>query len=226
MLVRFPSRRTKTPLWRQRQREQERWLFVAGFVLILLAGLAAFAVFDGFAPSPELNAALLFAAVFVTLAAPPPVLRFFWHEFANRWGVKPPTPVLSPHVIDGDTIHDVANGLRYRLANIDAPETGDNAKCHRERERGEDAKSVAHQLVANATRVEVRTTFRMDQYGRRIAFVLVDGVDLGEILVQRGLARPWRGTRRRWCGRNGGLAKIAQAGLKRHACSACAHWRN
>ena len=215
----------KLPLWRRRQREQDSWLFAVTFVMILVAGLVGFAAFDGFAPTPALNAALMCGAIGVALAAPPPVLRFFWHEFANRCGVRPPRPILSPHVIDGDTIHDLANGLRYRLANIDAPETEHNAKCHRERERGEFAKAVARQIVATASRVEVRTTFRVDQYGRRVAFVIVDGIDLGEILVARGLARPWRGTRRRWCGPNGGLAKIARAGFMPHTCGTCRHWR-
>lgn len=226
MWVWIPQRRTNEPRWRKRRREQDSWLFAVTFVLILLAGLAGSAAIDGVAGSEPLNVALVAAALLLACAAPPAVVRLVWHEFANRFGLRPSRRLLSPHVIDGDTIHDLANGLRYRLANIDAPETGDNAKCHKERERGERAKMVARGLVADAQCVEARPTFRIDQYGRRIAFVLIDGVDLGEMLVERGLARPWRGTRRRWCGPRGGLAKIARNDILGHSCQTCRNWRS
>jgi endonuclease YncB( thermonuclease family) len=151
--------------------------------------------------------------------------RMAWHLFANTVAVEPPRPILSPWVIDGDTVDDRAIGVRYRLANIDAPETGDNAKCFKENERGEAARRAAIALVRKAARVEVRRTWRVDYFGRRVAFVLVDGDDLGVELVKLGLARPWRGERGRWCGKNGGLAKIARSGAMQHSCLTCANWR-
>lgn len=169
------------------------------------------------------SAAIIFTGAL--LIAPPWLRRLVWHEIANRVAVGERQRLGLPWVIDGDTIEDRADGVRYRLANIDAPETGDNAKCFRERELGEAAKSAAIKLVRTASDVAVRRTWRIDRYGRRVAFVLVDGRDLGELLVRHGLARPWRGRRRRWCGRNGGLAKIAKAQGAAFSCRTCREWR-
>src|SRR5262249_16563692 len=133
------------------------------------------------------------------------VLRRHWHDFANTHWVGAPRPIRQPWVIDGDTIDDRATGVRYRLANIDAPETGDSAKCYKEAERGQLAKWTAVRLVREANAVRVRPTLRVDRYGRRVAFVLVDNQDLGELLVQLGLAVRWEGRRKKWCGPTGGL---------------------
>lgn len=212
--------------WRERQRDRETWPFAATFVFVLSVGLCAFMLFGDSAPSEELATTLAFAGLGLAACAPPPVRRFLWHTFANTFFVAKPRPLSTPRVLDGDTIQDIDTGWRYRLANIDAPEIGDNAKCHRERVRGEAARDAAINAIRAAKRVEVRCTFRLDHYGRRIAFVLVDGEDLGKLLMQKGLARPWRGQRRRWCGPNGGLSKIARAGLQPHYCNACSRWRD
>lgn len=215
----------KRKRWRTIRRGREAWLFSASFVVILGAGIGALAAFEGFALDSELGSALVFAGFALAVLAPPRLRRFIWHTIANHLFVGPKQALSSPRVIDGDTIEDTASGWRYRLANIDSPETGDSAKCHRERERGEAAKDAAIAAIRAAKCVETRRTFRIDQYGRRVAFVLVDGEDLGEVLLKRGLARPWRGQRYRWCGPNGGLAEIARAGLQPHYCGACSHWR-
>jgi endonuclease YncB( thermonuclease family) len=149
--------------------------------------------------------------------------RYLWHMAANATAFERPGPLIRAWVIDGDTVD--GDGVRYRLANIDAPETGDNAKCFLERERGEEAKRAAIKLVRSANVVAVRRTWRTDRFGRRVAFVLVDGADLGRLLVAQGLAQPWRGKRERWCGKRGGLAKIARAGARPHACATCRDWR-
>jgi len=148
-----------------------------------------------------------------------------WHAFANATTFEAPRPLIRPWIIDGDTIDDRAIGVRYRLANIDAPETGDNAKCYNERRRGELATSAAIRLVRTANSVTVRRTWRIDRYGRRVAFVLIDGQDLGEALIQLGLAHPWRGSRERWCGPRGGLARISRTGGQMFSCQACRTWR-
>ena len=149
--------------------------------------------------------------------------RYLWHMIANATAFEKPRPLTRVWVVDGDTLD--ADGVRYRFANIDAPETGDNAKCFLERERGEEAKRAAIRLVRTASVVAVRRTWRKDRFGRRVAFVLVDGADLGDLLVAQGLARRWRGKRERWCGKRGGLAKIARTGARPHACETCRDWR-
>lgn len=107
-------------------------------------------------------------------------------------------------VIDGDTIEDLGTGERIRLPNIDTPETGERAQCRAERQAGEAATRAAREITSGSI-VTVQRTGRIDQYGRTIGFVLVDGRDLGVTLMERGLARPWRGRREPWCGPDGRL---------------------
>jgi endonuclease YncB( thermonuclease family) len=108
-------------------------------------------------------------------------------------------------VIDGDTLEDMNQDISYRLVNIDTPETGSRARCDAERALGDRATEAARTLVAHARQLELRPTGRLDRYGRTIAFVLIDGRDLGETLIAEGLARPWRGRREPWCDSNGNL---------------------
>jgi endonuclease YncB( thermonuclease family) len=115
--------------------------------------------------------------------------------------------VARPRVIDGDTIEDLASGERIRLANIDTPEIRDGAHCAAERQHGERARTEVRLLLARAEQIAVRRTGREDDYGRTIAYVLVDGRDLGRTLVAEGLARPWRGRREPWCGSDGSLLR-------------------
>lgn len=147
-----------------------------------------------------------------------PLHRMWCGEWVE---VGAPVALSRPWVIDGDTIDDRAVGIRYRLANIDAPETGDNAKCEHERRCGERAGAYAVGVIRNANAVTVRKTARIDAYGRCVAFVFVDGKDLGEILVARGLAKSWRGKREPWCGAQGLLAQLAMQRREPFDCTAC-----
>lgn len=108
-------------------------------------------------------------------------------------------------VIDGDTYEDLDSGERYRLENIDTPETGPRAHCVAERELASRATQRARALITSADEISVRRTGRRDRYDRIIALVQVDGRDLGELMIADGLARPWRGRREPWCGANGEL---------------------
>ncbi|MEZ5959331.1 MAG: thermonuclease family protein [Hyphomonadaceae bacterium] len=108
-------------------------------------------------------------------------------------------------VIDGDTMEDTREDITYRLVNIDTPETGSRARCAAERDLGNRATAAARALVSEARRVEFRPTGRIDRYGRTIAFVVIDGRDMGETLMAEGLARPWRGRREPWCDASGNL---------------------
>lgn len=108
-------------------------------------------------------------------------------------------------VIDGGTLEDKVADITYRIVNIDTPETGPRARCAAERELGNQARRQARALISAANDVGLRPTGRIDRYGRTIAFVLIDGRDLGETLIADGLARPWRGRREPWCGANGEL---------------------
>jgi micrococcal nuclease len=110
-------------------------------------------------------------------------------------------------VIDGDTLEDMRDDITYRIVNIDTPETGLRARCAAERDLGNRATQAARALVSDARRLEFRATGRTDRYGRTIAFVVIDGRDMGETLIEAGLARPWRGRREPWCDASGNLIR-------------------
>jgi len=108
-------------------------------------------------------------------------------------------------VIDGDTYQDMNTGERVRLENIDTPETGPRARCAAERNLGNRATQQARSFITNARQLDVRRTGRIDRYDRVIAFIEIDGRDLGQMMIAEGLARPWRGRREPWCDANGNL---------------------
>lgn len=198
------------------------------FAAVLLVGLIATyePVLSARTTPAEIVEAILWGvltAALVSLALER-VGRRLWHDLANRFPEKLHLVVMKPCVIDGDTIFDAVSGVRYRFANIDAPETGDGAKCANEAQRGELARLAVVAMVNRAKAVTVRRTWRWDQYDRRIAFVYVDGADIGVALVAKGFARPWRGKRETWCGPHGGLARIGQTRAMPISCKACGAW--
>lgn len=103
---------------------------------------------------------------------------------------------LSPSVPDGDTIR--CGRERVRIANIDAPELPDSPKCHDRRSAyawcdyraGAASRDALAALLARGRVMIVR--LGTDPYGRTLATVSVNGVDAGDYLVSRSLARPWR----------------------------------
>jgi micrococcal nuclease len=102
-------------------------------------------------------------------------------------------------VVDGDTVV-TPSGLTVRVANIDAPEAPGKCKCELECRQAEAATAYVRASLRLAGVVELRPYVRpVDRYGRTLAYVLVDGKDLGDEMVSRGLARKWEGRRRSWC---------------------------
>lgn len=105
-----------------------------------------------------------------------------------------------PQAVDGDTF-DIGDE-RVRIANIDVPETK-SAKCDAERRLGEVAKRRLQELLSSPgfemERGDPKSGSMKDRYGRTLATAYVDGIDIGSILIQEGIARPWRGKREPWC---------------------------
>lgn len=97
-------------------------------------------------------------------------------------------------VVDGDTLW--LAGEKIRIEGIDAPET-DQAKCPAERAQGEAAKRRLQSLL-NSGPIDIQRT-GTDRYRRTLARVLVNGVDVGEVMVGEGLVRPYGAGRRPWC---------------------------
>jgi micrococcal nuclease len=107
-------------------------------------------------------------------------------------------PVTNCHAIDGDTI--VCARETIRIENIDAAEMPPHSKCAFEADLAVKAKLfVVDRLARGRVVLERDQKQPRDRYGRTLALVKVDGVDLGEALMAAGLARPWEGKRRPWC---------------------------
>jgi endonuclease YncB( thermonuclease family) len=102
-------------------------------------------------------------------------------------------PVKSIDWTDADSGY--ADGVAFRLADVDAPETGgvgsvNGAKCEAERALGFKAKD----FVLSATKGRALTiTYNgeVDRWDRRIAVVTVDGKDLGSMGLAAGHFRPY-----------------------------------
>ena len=115
--------------------------------------------------------------------------------------VKPGENWFSPSdigVIDGDTI--TARGRIVRLAGFDAPETGNRARCQRERELADQATTRLKSLIANGG-LDLRMVPCACQpgtegtsacnFGRACGYLSVHGRDVGATLISQGLAKPY-----------------------------------
>lgn len=87
------------------------------------------------------------------------------------------------NIVDGDTV-DLDSGIRIRYLMVDTPEsTGGATDCF-----GGNAKTFNSDLVLNK---EVELTYdveREDRFGRTLAYVAVDGIEVNTLLVERGYA--------------------------------------
>lgn len=96
------------------------------------------------------------------------------------------------YVIDGDTV-DLQSGQRVRLLGIDAPETSHDdqtpAQC------GADAATQRLAALVDDRQVKVITDAAADQtdrYGRTLAYLEVDGRDVGAQMLEDGLVGAWK----------------------------------
>ncbi len=102
--------------------------------------------------------------------------------------------VTVTHVLDGDTLRGVdgdGQQLRVRVLGIDAPELAHQdqaAACG-----ANDARAALRDLVLSrqVRLIDDPHADRTDRYGRRLAYVEVDGVDAGLRQVTAGYAAAW-----------------------------------
>lgn len=109
-------------------------------------------------------------------------------------------------VSDGDTIGTTLKlpcplcQASVRINGIDTPESNFLAKCPKERALGIEAKKFLTGYLQGKTTMVVRDV-RWDKYGGRIlGIVFVDGVNIGDLMIQKGYAKPYfGGTKPDWC---------------------------
>ncbi|MBF0252037.1 MAG: thermonuclease family protein [Alphaproteobacteria bacterium] len=147
---------------------------------------------------------MLFVAIVLTLAAAViMIFPFMASAQEETYGAATVTAVRS--VYDGDTFRVnvagwpalIGSNMPVRIAGIDAPEI--KGKCPSEIALAIKARDAAARLLGEGRLIEL-VNIRRGKYFRIVADVRIDGVDLGEVLVSLGLARPYRsGQRHRWC---------------------------
>lgn len=137
---------------------------------------------------------ITFAAVTVACAGPQAEVS---HETAT-----------SIYWSDGDSGR--IDGMKFRLANVDAPETGGvgsrgGAKCEYERELGYEAKEYIVELTRDA-QLEITARYGPDRYEREVIDLSANGVDVGEAGIASGHLGTWPHKGRRalqpkpdWC---------------------------
>jgi micrococcal nuclease len=94
-----------------------------------------------------------------------------------------PAEATVERVIDGDTIV-VTGGVRVRYLLVDAPETASgSSECY-----GANAAQFNADLVLGRQVELGYDTACQDRFGRTLAYVSVDGQDVGRLLIERGYA--------------------------------------
>lgn len=127
--------------------------------------------------------------------------------FAEYLTAEPATDI---YWSDGDSGR--IDGMKFRLANVDAPETGGvgargGAKCESERDLGFEAKAFMVELTRNAELV-ITSSAGPDRYEREVITLSADGQDVSEAGKAAGHLGPWPHRGRRalakkpdWCRR-------------------------
>ena len=121
-------------------------------------------------------------------------------------GVANAVPATVDYHFDGDTFSagvmldtDVEITVRVRLINIDTPEI--NGKCTAEKVMAQSARDLLTTIIPRGTVVDLQN-IKDDKYLGRINanVILPDGRDVGQIMIDSGLARPYSGGKRQpWC---------------------------
>lgn len=109
-------------------------------------------------------------------------------------------------VIDGDTIrvsieiwHEQTVITSIRVRGVDTPEL--KGKCEEERALARKAREFTSTLLSAGSRITL-TKIAPDKYGGRYDadVTIIDGRELAAVLIESGLARPYKGEKRGgWC---------------------------
>ena len=107
--------------------------------------------------------------------------------------VTSPKTYSSVYWSDGDSGR--LGDLKFRLANIDAPETGSmkqrgGAKCESERAIGYEAKAFIVSFTKDKT-IKIVRDYGEDRYGRLVVDLEADGFDVAKAGVESGHLKDW-----------------------------------
>jgi micrococcal nuclease len=133
---------------------------------------------------------------FERTSLPPPDGQLVAHAPARHYPICDSSPRVNC-VVDGDTFW--FEGERIRIADIDAPGVR-GAECAHEAELADRSTRRLQVLLSQGPFELKRGSRDRDVYGRLLRTVHRDGRSLGDVLVDEGLARPWRGRSEQWCG--------------------------
>jgi endonuclease YncB( thermonuclease family) len=126
-------------------------------------------------------------------------------EFGRGQFQSAPVTVLASQtqeftVTDGDTVHVVGEAAGTRLVGFNTPETF-SPRCEYERQQGERASARLRELVAHGSSGRLTKVAcacapgtegtKKCNHGRYCGTLLVDGKDVGSILISEGLAVPF-----------------------------------
>ena len=109
-------------------------------------------------------------------------------------------------VIDGDTILIINNKpdltnlpLSIRLLDIDTPEI--KGSCDLEKSKAQEAKLFVDGLINNPKNKITYKIVKWDKYGGRVlGSVFVNGKNLSELMIDKGLAKEYHGEKKSsWC---------------------------
>jgi endonuclease YncB( thermonuclease family) len=119
----------------------------------------------------------------------------------------PPASITPPpglgdrvRVLSADAL--VIDGKHVRLANAYAPQGIPDARCWAEAAAAKQATLWMRQRMREARDVTVQPTGGFDEFHRELAVVQLDGVDLGQLMFESGLASrrsTGRDNRFPWC---------------------------
>jgi endonuclease YncB( thermonuclease family) len=110
-------------------------------------------------------------------------------------------------IADGDTIKTSLKlpcplcSASVRIRGIDTPETSFLAKCPAEKAKGLEAKAFLINLTTGQETMMARNV-KWDKYGGRIdAIVEINGVNVGDLMISKGFAKPYTGVgpKPNWC---------------------------
>jgi micrococcal nuclease len=126
------------------------------------------------------------------------------HSYAESYGDYQGAIYLQNY--DGDTIRFNLPGypsiagkdIRVRVNGIDTPEI--KGKCKKEKYKAQQARDMVADILKDAEKITLKNMNR-GKYFRIAADVIVDGENLGDMLIDAGMAIKYNGGKKtyKWC---------------------------